>query len=244
MRRRPRISLILAVGSAFLVMFTAVKVPSIAASAAPAPTIELTAVKSHLAKLQEIATANGGNRAHGRPGQQASTEYFKAQLEAAGFAVTVQEVKFWNFTGFNLIADWPGSDPNRVLMAGAHLDSVPAGPGINDNGSGAAALLETAKAVAATRFTPVTQLRFAWWTGEEMGREGSNTYVFSLADAERAKIKAYLNFDMIASPNGGYFVHDGDDSAHAGAGPGPTGSAEIENLFRDYFTGIGVSSED
>jgi aminopeptidase S len=244
MGRQFRLSLILAISSALLLLSTAIKVPSIAAAAAPAPAIDLSAVKSHLAKLQEVATANGGNRAHGRPGHQASVDYFKAQLEAAGFTITVQEVRFWNFAGFNLIADWPGGDPDRVLMVGSHLDSVVRGPGINDNGSGAAALLEVAKAVAATRFTPATHLRFAWWTAEELALEGSISYVSGLSEAERAKIKAYLNFDMIASPNPGYFVYDGDDSAHSGAGPGPAGSAEIENVFRDYFAGIGVSMED
>ena len=112
------------------------------AAAAPAtlaaPDISLTAVKAHLTQLQSIATANGGNRAHGRPGYLASVNYVRGRLDAAGYQTTVQTFTYNGATGYNLIADRPGGDPNDVLMTGAHLDSVTAGPGINDNGSGSA----------------------------------------------------------------------------------------------------------
>ncbi|MEV6195701.1 M28 family metallopeptidase [Streptomyces sp. NPDC051920] len=197
--------------------------------AAAAPDIPVANVKAHLAQLQSIATANGGNRAHGRTGYKASLDYVKAKLDAAGFTTTVQQFTSGGRTGYNLIADWPGGDTGRVVMAGSHLDSVTAGPGINDNGSGSAAVLETALAVARSNYQPTKHLRFAWWGAEELGMVGSRYYVNSLSTANRAKISGYLNFDMIGSPNPGYFVYD-DDPA-------------IEKTFKTYFTGIGVATE-
>ncbi|MGW1965038.1 M28 family metallopeptidase [Streptomyces sp. NPDC001935] len=197
--------------------------------AAAAPDIPVANVKAHLTQLQSIATANGGNRAHGRTGYKASLDYVKAKLDAAGFTTTVQQFTSGGRTGYNLIADWPGGDTGQVVMAGSHLDSVTAGPGINDNGSGSAAVLETALAVARSNYQPTKHLRFAWWGAEELGMVGSRSYVNSLTTANRSKISGYLNFDMIGSPNPGYFVYD-DDPA-------------IEKTFKAYFTGIGVSTE-
>ncbi|MFF0189188.1 M28 family metallopeptidase [Streptomyces sp. NPDC005244] len=198
-------------------------------AAAAAPDLPVANVKAHLAQLQSIATANGGNRAHGRTGYKASLDYVKAKLDAAGFTTTVQQFTSGGRTGYNLVADWPGGDTGRVVMAGSHLDSVTAGPGINDNGSGSAAVLETALAVARSNYQPTKHLRFAWWGAEELGMVGSRYYVNSLSTANRSKISGYLNFDMIGSPNPGYFVYD-DDPA-------------IEKTFKTYFTGIGVSTE-
>jgi aminopeptidase S len=198
-------------------------------AAAAAPDIPIANVKAHLSQLQSIATANGGNRAHGRAGYQASLNYVKAKLDAAGFTTRVQQFTASGRTGYNLIADWPGGDANQVVMAGSHLDSVTSGPGINDNGSGSSAVLETALAVARSGYQPTKHLRFAWWGAEELGLVGSRYYVNSLGSAERAKISGYLNFDMIGSPNPGYFVYDDD----------PT----IEKTFKDYYAGLGISTE-
>ncbi|MEV1145616.1 M28 family metallopeptidase [Micromonospora sp. NPDC049799] len=215
--------------------------PAVAAPAAlAAPDIPLANVKAHLSQFQSIATANGGNRAHGRPGYLASVNYVKGQLDAVGFTTTVQSFTYNGATGYNLIADWPGGDPNAVVMSGAHLDSVSSGPGINDNGSGSAAILEVALAVARSGFTPTKHLRFGWWGAEELGLRGSQYYVNNLPTTERSKIKQYLNFDMVASPNAGYFVYDGDNSDGVGSGPGPAGSAQIEQTIQAYFTSIGV----
>ncbi|WP_159329430.1 M28 family metallopeptidase [Streptomyces tendae] len=200
-----------------------------ATAAAAAPDIPIANVKAHLSQLQSIATANGGNRAHGRAGYQASLNYVKAKLDAAGFTTRVQQFTASGRTGYNLIADWPGGDANRVVMAGSHLDSVTSGAGINDNGSGSSAVLETALAVARSDYRPTKHLRFAWWGAEELGLVGSRYYVNSLGSAERAKISGYLNFDMIGSPNPGYFVYDDD----------PT----IEKTFKDYYAGLGIPTE-
>ncbi|GAA3111367.1 M28 family metallopeptidase [Streptomyces rectiviolaceus] len=205
-----------------------------AALAAPSPTlaapdIPLANVKAHLSQFQSIATANGGNRAHGRPGYKASIDYAKAKLDAAGFTTTVQQFTSSGATGYNLIADWPGGDPNKVLMAGAHLDSVSSGPGINDNGSGSAGVLETALAVSRAQLEPTKHLRFAWWGAEELGLIGSKYYVNNLPSTERSKVSGYLNFDMIGSPNPGYFVYDDDPV--------------IEKTFKDYYAGLNVPTE-
>jgi Zn-dependent M28 family amino/carboxypeptidase len=137
-------------------------------------------------------------------------------------------------TTSNLIAESREGDPDNVVMVGAHLDSVDEGPGINDNGSGSAAVLETAIQMA--RVKPKNKVRFALWGAEEAGLVGSTRYISLLSDADRAKIALYLNFDMIGSPNPVYFIYDGDDSDKEGAGSGPNGSAAIEKLFEKFYT--------
>ncbi|GID29978.1 M28 family metallopeptidase [Paractinoplanes brasiliensis] len=211
-----------------------------ALAAVAAPDIPPANVKAHLTQLQSIATANGGNRAHGRPGYLASVTYVKNLLDAAGYTTRQQSFTYNGATGYNLIADWPGGDTSDTLMIGAHLDSVTAGPGINDNGSGSMANLEVALAVARTGFQPDRHLRFGWWGAEELGLRGSTAYVNSLTTAQKREITGYLNFDMVGSPNPGYFLYDGDNSDGTGAGPGPAGSAQIEQTLADYFTSIGV----
>ncbi|MFB6564929.1 MULTISPECIES: M28 family metallopeptidase [unclassified Streptomyces] len=207
----------------------ALAAPTAVAAAPTPPDIPLANVKAHLSQLSTIAANNGGNRAHGRAGYKASIDYVKGKLDAAGFTTTLQTFTSSGATGYNLIADWPGGDPNSVLMAGAHLDSVTSGAGINDNGSGSAAVLETALAVSRAGLQPTKHLRFGWWGAEELGLVGSKYYVNNLPAAERAKFAGYLNFDMIGSPNPGYFVYDDD----------PT----IEQTFKNYYTGLGVPTE-
>jgi Zn-dependent M28 family amino/carboxypeptidase len=135
----------------------------------------------------------------------------------------------------NVVAELPGSTSDNVVMAGAHLDSVPAGPGINDNGSGSAALVEIAENMAEVDL-PNT-VRFAWWGAEELGLLGSNHYVASLTPEQREDIGLYLNFDMVGSPNFARLIYDGDLSAFP-APPGvpvPAGSDQIEYVFEDFY---------
>ncbi|MDT0490310.1 M28 family metallopeptidase [Streptomyces griseus] len=209
---------------------TAQAAPTTAAPAAvAAPDIPLANVKAHLTQFSTIAANNGGNRAHGRPGYKASVDYVRAKLDAAGYTTSLQQFTTSGAVGYNLIAEWPGGDPNKVLIAGAHLDSVSSGAGINDNASGSAAVLETALAVSRAGYQPDKRLRFAWWGAEELGLIGSKYYVNNLPAAERSKISGYLNFDMIGSPNAGYFVYDDDPV--------------IEKTFKDYFAGLNVPTE-
>ncbi|HWU08329.1 MAG TPA: M20/M25/M40 family metallo-hydrolase [Streptomyces sp.] len=136
----------------------------------------------------------------------------------------------------NVVAETRGGDDAKTVVLGAHLDSVTDGPGINDNASGSAGLLEVALELAESDRKPANKVRFAWWSAEEYGLLGSEAYVAKLSEAQRAKIALYLNFDMIASPNGVQFVFDGDDSDGVGEGPGPEGSAQLErdiNAFLD-----------
>jgi Zn-dependent M28 family amino/carboxypeptidase len=119
----------------------------------------------------------------------------------------------------SILAELPGSDPGAVVMLGAHLDSVIDGPGINDDGSGVAALLEIARALRGTR--PRATIRLAFWSGEELGLHGSVRYASSLSADDRRAILVYLNADMVASPNGFAGVYDetaapaGSDAVHA-----------------------------
>jgi aminopeptidase Y len=133
----------------------------------------------------------------------------------------------------NVLAESRWGDPDKVVMLGAHLDSVPEGPGINDNGSGSAGVLETA--IQAGGLQTRNRLRFAFWGAEELGLLGSKHYMAKLSAAEKARIRLYLNFDMIASPNHIFGVYDGDDSDRTGSPAGPAGSDKIEKLFESYF---------
>ncbi|HSL31847.1 MAG TPA: M28 family peptidase, partial [Anaerolineales bacterium] len=158
-------------------------------------------------------------------------------LAAPGSQATVTVQQPQTIMVQNVLAESKSGNANNVVMAGAHLDSVFAGPGINDNGSGSAALLEIAEQMA--KVNPRNKVRFAWWGAEESGLVGSIAYVNSLSQAERAKIALYLNFDMVGSPNHVFFIYDGDDSDGVGAGPGPAGSAEIEKTFEAFFNMVG-----
>jgi Zn-dependent M28 family amino/carboxypeptidase len=128
----------------------------------------------------------------------------------------------------NVIADLPGRRRGAVLL-GAHLDSVAIGPGINDNASGSALVLEVARQARRLGFRPARTLRFAFWGAEELGLVGSTAYVRSLGARASEELSAVLNFDMVGSRNFGRFVYDGDTA--------PPGSPRIEQLFRAYFAG-------
>ena len=144
-------------------------------------------------------------------------------------------------TTTNVIADSPSGRTDRTVMVGAHLDSVDEGPGINDNGSGSASILETAVQMAELGIEPRNAVRFAFWGAEESGLVGSQHYVDSLTVQERQRIAVYLNFDMVASPNFVRFVYDGDGSAFGVKGP--SGSKHVENTFVSYFSGQGLATE-
>ena len=165
-------------------------------------------------------------------------------LAQAGSTARVRVLPNETRTDVNVIAELPGRNAGNVVMAGAHLDSVTAGPGIQDNGSGSAALLETALLMA--KSNPQNTLRFAWWGAEERGLLGSRAYVADLPQQERDRIALYLNFDMVGSPNYIFMVYDADEStfpAPAGV-PIPPGSQSIEDLFESYYTLTGQPYDD
>jgi Zn-dependent M28 family amino/carboxypeptidase len=146
-------------------------------------------------------------------------------------------------TTANVLAETPGGSADNVVMAGAHLDSVTTGPGIQDNGSGSAALLEIAEQM--DKVDPVNKVRFAWWGAEEFGLLGSALWVREACPDpesncdELNNVALYLNFDMIGSPNFVRFVYDAETDP-----PQPPGSEVIEQLWRDYFADQALPVEE
>jgi aminopeptidase S len=202
----------------------------------------------HLQALQKIADEHDGNRAAGTPGYDASVEYVVGVLRGADFEVGTPTFEASEDDGEgvsgpqrNVIAQTRTGDAERVVMIGAHLDSVEDGPGIVDNGSGVATLLEIA-----TQLGPDPSLqntvRFAFFGDEESGAQGSTGYLEALSDDDRKKIKLYLNVDMVASPNGGYFAQGGKGSDEEEAGP--PGSATIGRVLADQLAKTGVTNPE
>jgi Zn-dependent M28 family amino/carboxypeptidase len=163
-------------------------------------------------------------------------------LAAAGSTATISVRPSEARTDYNVIAELPGVNTNNVVMAGAHLDSVTEGPGIQDNGSGSAAILETA--LKMSKLKPQNTLRFGWWGAEEEGLVGSTAYVDGLSEAERDRIAVYLNYDMIGSPNYFFGVYDADQSGFEAPVDVPPGSTAIEDLFESYYTKVGEPYDD
>jgi Zn-dependent M28 family amino/carboxypeptidase len=134
----------------------------------------------------------------------------------------------------NVIAERTGANDDNVVMAGAHLDSVQAGPGINDNGSGSSVLLEVAQQLAHVKLQ--NTVRLAWWGAEEAGLLGSTAYVDGLSQAEKDRIALYMNFDMVGSPNYIFMTQDADQSTFTAPVAVPDGSVAIEDLFESFYT--------
>ena len=141
-----------------------------------------------------------------------------------------------------VMAETKRGNKNKVVVSGAHLDSVEAGPGINDDGSGTMAQLETAKQIAEGKFKPRQKIRFLFFGGEEDGLIGSLYYADNLTEAQAKKIVVMLDFDMIASSNFARLVYDGDGSV-PGNPVGPPGSGEVERVFVDFWASQGRVSE-
>ena len=200
-------------------------------------------------------------------GQEGRTDVINATLGGAGVGIPVIGISYLLGTEFvetettvrlmvdaiteervtgNILADTPIGKSEKTLVVGAHLDSVPEGAGINDNGSGSAMLLEIALQMSNlgmldSEDTGVrNRVRFAWWGAEEAGLLGSDYYVNTLPDAQFEEIVANLNFDMVASPNYVRFVYDGDGSASDEGGP--EGSSFIEWMLNDYFMDQGLAT--
>jgi Zn-dependent M28 family amino/carboxypeptidase len=171
-----------------------------------------------------------------------------ARLRSEPGPATIKvDAKVTTLRARNVIAQTKTGSPQNVVMVGAHLDSVAEGPGINDNGSGVAAVLETALQMGPS--PPIQNaVRFAFWGAEELGLVGSQKYIQSLDINALKDIALYLNFDMLASPNPGYFTYDGNQSSppppEAGPSRIPDGSAGIERTLVSYLTIAGKTAED
>ena len=191
--------------------------------------------------LQAASDRHGGTRAHGSQGHAAAGAYIEAQLRAAGVEVRREPFQYGGKAGFNLLADIPGSGGPEapVIMLGAHLDSVALSPGGDDDGSGSSAVLAIARQAAAHPL-PVT-LRVAWWGAEELGLVGSTTHVRALSAEPAAlrRIRAYLNADMLASPNYVFGIYDPDHPAAQGR-PATPQARQIQQALQGYFAAAGL----
>ncbi|KID68055.1 aminopeptidase Y precursor, partial [Metarhizium hybridum] len=133
----------------------------------------------------------------------------------------------------NIIAQTTEGDADNCVMLGGHSDSVEEGPGINDDGSGSLSILEVASQLAAFRVQNC--VRFAWWSAEEEGLLGSEHYVKSLSDKENVKIRLFMDYDMMASPNFAYQVYNATDAEN------PLGSEQLRDLYTDWYTSSGLN---
>jgi Zn-dependent M28 family amino/carboxypeptidase len=168
-------------------------------------------------------------------------------LSAPGSTAHIEVIEPEQRTDFNVIAEKTGDNDANVVMAGAHLDSVTEGPGIQDNGSGSAALLETALMMAKVK--PENTIRFAWWGAEELGLIGSTAYVADrLAAGDLDEIALYMNYDMVGSPNYFIGVYDADESTFAAPAAIPDAVLEdsipIEDVYESYYTMVGQPYDD
>nr|WP_052478486.1 M28 family peptidase [Kibdelosporangium sp. MJ126-NF4]CEL18505.1 Aminopeptidase Y (Arg, Lys, Leu preference) [Kibdelosporangium sp. MJ126-NF4]CTQ97989.1 Aminopeptidase Y (Arg, Lys, Leu preference) (EC 3.4.11.15) [Kibdelosporangium sp. MJ126-NF4] len=141
----------------------------------------------------------------------------------------------------NVIAETHTGRKDNVITLGAHADSAPTAPGMNDNGSSLAALLELGKQLGGSPKVK-NAVRFGFW-GAEPRHSGSTPYLESLSFEQQLDIALYLDVAPIGSGNGGYFVFDGDNSTGA-PGPMPYGSDKIEQAFRNYFGRVGIPTEE
>jgi aminopeptidase S len=202
--------------------------------------------RPHLVALQRIADQSGGHRACPGPGYAASVDYVVAALSLAGFEVDrpgyplpKRRRRGGESWCQNVIAQTRTGDPRRIVMVGAHLDSVRKGPGINDNGSGVAALLAIATRLGAS--PPIgNAIRFAFWGSEEDDLRGSRYYVSTLSRHDRKCIVLYINLDMIASSNAGYFVLGGKGKTRATFGP--PGSQRVARVLVEQLAYAGVDA--
>jgi aminopeptidase Y len=133
----------------------------------------------------------------------------------------------------NILAQTIEGDHDNCVMLGGHSDSVAEGPGINDDGSGSLALLEVATQLA--KFSVKNCVRFAWWAGEEEGLLGSDYYVSVLSPEENMKIRLFMDYDMLGSPNFAYQVYDARD------GVNPLGSQELRDLYVNWYEAHGLN---
>ncbi|KAI1467607.1 Zn-dependent exopeptidase [Daldinia caldariorum] len=133
----------------------------------------------------------------------------------------------------NIIAQTVEGDPDNCVMLGGHSDSVSEGPGINDDGSGSLTLLEVATQL--TKFSVNNCVRFAWWAGEEEGLLGSDYYVEVLPKEENLKIRLFMDYDMMGSPNFAYQVYNATNAAN------PEGSEQLRNLYVDWYNAHGLN---
>ncbi|AOA58871.1 M20/M25/M40 family metallo-hydrolase [Acinetobacter larvae] len=176
--------------------------------------LDSTQMMAHLKAFEQIATQHQGNRAVGSSGGIASGDYILAYAKQLGYATQVQSFKnHQQLTGRNIIVTIPGTLKEPQLLIGAHYDSVKMGPGINDNASGVALLLELMRSLASSKQPLQHTIYLAFWDSEEEGIAGSRDYVAKLSPEQLQQIKAYINVDMVGTKDPEILIADGDRSS-------------------------------
>ena len=160
---------------------------------------------------------------------------YAQQLEDGEYldAIAYMDAEVRTIITTNIIAQTKRGDPENCVMIGGHSDSVTEGPGINDDGTGSLSVLEVAVQLAA--FDVNNCVRFAWWAAEEEGLLGSDHYVASLSAAENKKIRLFMDYDMMASPNFAYQIYDANNEDN------PSGSGELKKLYVDWYEENGLN---
>ncbi|KAH2607064.1 hypothetical protein KXW34_006566 [Aspergillus fumigatus] len=148
-------------------------------------------------------------------------------------AIAYMDATVETITTTNIIAQTKEGDADNCVMAGAHSDSVMEGPGINDDGSGSLTLLEIASLLPHYRVNNC--VRLAWWAGEEEGLLGSDYYVSVLSEAENLKIRLFMDYDMLASPNFAYQVYNATNAVN------PVGSEQLRDLYTEFYEAHGLN---
>ncbi|OTG86493.1 hypothetical protein B9T31_08370 [Acinetobacter sp. ANC 4558] len=171
-------------------------------------------MRKHLENIQTIAMSNQNNRAVGTKGAQETAEYILQLANKAGFKTTTMTFNNEELQeGKNILVDIPGKLNNAVILVGAHYDSVPDGPGINDNASGVSVLLEFMNQLSLLKEPPKYTIRLAFWDSEETGAVGSKNYVSKLNTAQLQEIKTYINLDMVGTGSPTATVIDADKTS-------------------------------
>lgn len=169
---------------------------------------------THLHAFEQIAKQHGGNRAVGTQGGLASADYILDHAKKAGFTTELQAFENREKTkGQNIIVEIPGESKQDIILLGAHYDSVKMGPGINDNASGVALLLELMAQLSQQKIKPKHSIHLAFWDSEEVGIAGSQAYVKKLSAEQLKAIKAYINVDMVGTKDPEILIADGDKSS-------------------------------
>lgn len=171
---------------------------------------------NHLSTFEKIAAQHGGNRAVGTEGGKATAAYIIAEVKKAGFSAQMLPFENRNkIVGQNILVEIKGQNINQAIIIGAHYDSVPTGPGINDNATGVAVLLELLQQYAHNKTQPKNTLYLAFWDSEEDGIGGSQDFVSKTTPEQLKKIKAYINVDMVGTKNPNILIADVDKSSLA-----------------------------
>lgn len=145
------------------------------------------AVRAELAALVRTLAVTVGPRSYKDPANlNAAADFISHRLDSLGYQVTAQPYQVGELTVRNIIAERQGTEqPDRVIVVGAHYDSVAGSPGADDNASGVATLLELARVYAKTNFRKT--VRFVAFTLEEppffrSRHMGSRIYARSLKE--------------------------------------------------------------